>query len=94
MPQEESELSDVVVVLNEEPEIAAKDAAAKLAEQGLSVSDVDENNGVVEGTIATAKVAALKKLPFVKYVRDVFDYVAESEQVNDADPEETDDAGA
>jgi hypothetical protein len=94
MAHKDDELSDVVVVLNEEPEIAPKDAAAKLAEQGLTVSDIDADNGIVEGTIETSKVQALKKLPFVKYVRDVFNYVAESGEDEDTDPEEPDDAAA
>ena len=102
MPHDDAELSDVIVVLVDEPGMTTQDAAKKLAELGLMVTDVDEANGVVEGTIETAKIAQLKKLEFVKYVRDVFDYVADYppgdprnlDSAEDDLPSETDDAGA
>jgi hypothetical protein len=102
MPGEDLELSDVVVVMIDEPGMTIQDASKKLTELGLAVSDVDEADGVVEGTIETEKVAALKKLPFVKYVRDVFNYLADfapgDPRNHDKDdeklPEEADDAGA
>lgn len=102
MPHEDEELSDVVVVIVDEPGMSTQDAAKKLAEQGLQVSDVDDPNGVVEGTIASSKIPALKKLEFVKYVRDVFNYVADfppgdprnRDPDGEALPDEADDAGA
>jgi hypothetical protein len=102
MGHDDAELSEVTVVLADDPGMSAKDAAAKLAEAGLAVSDVDESNGVVEGTIETAKITLLKKLEFVKYIRDVFNYVADYppgdprnlDIVQDDLPSEADDAGA
>jgi hypothetical protein len=102
MSHEEAELSDVVIVLLDDPGMTIADAAKKLTEQGLSVSDIDESNGVVEGTIETVKLPQLKKLTFVKYVRDVFNYVADFPAGDprnagpDGDdlPSEADDAGA
>jgi hypothetical protein len=102
MSHEEAELSDVVIVLVDEPGMTTADAAKKLSEQGLSVTDIDEDDGVVEGTIETAKIPQLKKLNFVKYVRDVFNYVADyppgdprnTDPDDDGLPSEADDAGA
>ena len=95
MENQDDELSDVVVVLVDEPGMTTQAAAEKLKPLGLDVSNVDEENGVVEGTIETAKVKSLENLEFVKYVRKVFDYVTES---GDADKDElsseADDAGA
>jgi hypothetical protein len=54
-----------------------KDVVARLQSEGLSVSDTDEPNGVVEGTLESAKAKGLEKLPFVKYVRSVFNYTAD-----------------
>jgi hypothetical protein len=69
------------------------DAAAKLKDLGLAISDIDEDNGIVEGTIETAKVKSLETMVFVKYVRDVFNYVADF-PAGDQEDAETDDAGA
>jgi len=102
MAHQDAELSDVVVVLVEEPGMTAEDAANQLRDLGLAVSDVDEANGVVEGTIETAKIKSLKQLEFVKYVRDVFNYLADYppgdprnlDRDEDELDSEADDAGA
>jgi hypothetical protein len=102
MAHDDAELSEVIVVLVDEPGMTTQDASKTLSEQGLLVSDVDEANGVVEGTIETAKIGQLKSLQFVKYVRDVFNYVADYppgdprnlDPAEDDLPSEADDAGA
>ena len=94
MGKEEKELSDVVVVIVEEAGMSATDAAQKLREMGLDVSAVDENEFVVEGTIETEKVGGIKRLEFVKYVRDVFNYLTEEGEGEDDLNSEADDAGA
>jgi hypothetical protein len=102
MGHEDAELSEVIVVLVDEPGTTTQDAAKKLAELGLAVSDIDESDGVVSGTIETAKLAQVKKLEFVKYIREVFNYVADYppgdprnlDAVKDDLPSEADDAGA
>jgi hypothetical protein len=98
----DAEVTDVVVVLQEDPGMTVENAVLKLQTEGLSVSDIDQGNSVVEGTILSEKVKGLEKLPFVKYVRNVFSYTADYlpgdprnlDTDNDADPESTDDAGA
>jgi hypothetical protein len=102
MAHQDAELSDVVVVLVDEPGMTTEDAASKLRDLGLTVSDVDEANGVVEGTIETAKIKALIQLEFVKYVRNVFNYIADHppgdprnlDRNQDVLGSEADDAGA
>jgi hypothetical protein len=95
MGKDEKELSDVVIVLVEEIGMTIHDAARKLTEVGLIVSEVDEEEAIVEGTIETEKVGGLKEMVFVKYVRNVFNYVAEESEGDEDDlTSEADDAGA
>jgi len=89
MSEAETEMSDIVVVLVEEPGMSAQQAALMLAEQGMMVANVDEENYVIEGAVPTERIGLLEKLPFVKTVRDVFNYI-----VNDEKEEDVDDAGA
>lgn len=88
--QGETEMSDVVVILEEEPGMTIQQAAQKLKELGVMVTDIDEDNEVIEATVETQRIGELKKLSFVKYVRDVFNWAKESEQ----EEGEVDDAGA
>ncbi len=101
MNHRDAELTDVLVVLVDEPGMTPQDAAKMLADKGLSVSDVNETEGIIEGTIKTASVGSLKELHFVKYVRGVFSYTADyppddprNQDTDDDDlPAEADDAG-
>jgi hypothetical protein len=83
-------MSDVVVILEEEPGISIEQAADKLKGLGVIVTDIDRENDVIEATVQADRIAELKKLPFVKYVRDVFDWVSEQQEQE----EDVDDAGA
>jgi hypothetical protein len=102
MDHQDDELSDVVVIIVDEPGMTTAEAADKLKAAGLMVSNIDEPNGAVEGTIESAKVKSLQKLEFVKYVRTVFNYIADypfgDPRNQDPDGEElgpeADDAGA
>jgi 4-hydroxy-3-methylbut-2-enyl diphosphate reductase IspH len=76
MPEQETELSDIVVVM--EDDSSNSSALVKLLKDaGVDVDQVDEENGVVEGTILTSKLKAIGSIPGVKYVRNVFTYIAE-----------------
>jgi hypothetical protein len=102
MEHQDDELSDVVVVLVDEPGMTTQAAAEQLKPLGLQISNVDEENGVVEGTIEAAKVKSLQTPAFVKYVRTVFNYIADyppgDPRNRDSDDDElsseADDAGA
>ena len=69
-------LSEVMVVLEELTHEQTQEAVARLAAAGLEVSRVDDESSVVEGTIESFKVHALKDVPSVRYVRSVFTYDA------------------
>jgi len=76
MPPKESELSDIIVVI--EDDVSHADALVKrLQEAGVEVDQVDSENGVVEGTVSTSKIKEIQGIPGVKYVRNVFTYIAE-----------------
>jgi hypothetical protein len=94
MSHSEEEYSDVVVVLVDQPGMPMADAIEQLKIAGLDVSETDGDNDVVEGTILTTKIGAIKILEFVKYVRDVFDYYSEKEdeEAESGDLDDVDDA--
>jgi hypothetical protein len=77
MNHHDAEMTDVVVVLDcKDPE--SVDAATKgLKELGLSVSDVNREAGVIEGSIESNHVPQLKNVPGVTYVRSIFSYTAD-----------------
>jgi hypothetical protein len=75
--KQEQEVSDIVVVMEEDTPAEIDDLVKKLKELGVSVSDVDNDNGVVEGTVDAGKLKQIEKIPGVKYVRNVFTYVSE-----------------
>src|SRR5437763_13962739 len=79
MDHRDAEMSDIVVVVDDEqPGTAGIDAiVAKLKSMGVQVDKVDPDQGVVEGTCETGKIKQLNTIQGVKYVRSVFNYVAD-----------------
>lgn len=73
----EIEMTNVVVVFDESADKNIDELSGQLRQLGLCVESVDSDNGVVEGCIESAKVKSLEKVPHVKYVRGVFNYVDE-----------------
>ena len=94
MTREDREMTDIVVVLKDQPDVSLEKAIADLKSKGVAISDVDAENGVIEGTIETCGVKALNSLPCVEYVRSVFNYTSEVSDVGNNDEEDVDDAGA
>jgi hypothetical protein len=101
--ERESELSDVVVILRDPVGLPNEQVVQELKSCGMTVEEFDADNGAVEGTVPAGKIHDLGKLPFVQYVRRVFDYVAENDDGNpgkkgddkeDGDLPDVDDAGA
>jgi hypothetical protein len=70
-------MSEVIVTLDKRYEDKINDAVSQLKKCGLEVSNADDDNNVVEGTIDVCKVPELEKLDSVDYVRTVFTYDAE-----------------
>lgn len=73
----DAEVSDIVVVMDDCATGKIDDLVANLKAFGVSVSEIDEENCVIEGTVDAAKVKGVEKIPCVKYVRSVFTYVAD-----------------
>jgi len=74
MSYRDAEITDVVVVLEH---LDAEQTAAmvkKLEGLGLSVSRVDDEQSVVEGSIDSTKVHDLKEVEHVRYVRHIISY--------------------
>jgi hypothetical protein len=79
MLERQEEVSDVEIVLKDTGPAGNSKAVDALRAHGLHVTDVDDADGVVEGTISADRVEELKRLPCVAYLRDVFTYVAEED---------------
>jgi len=88
MSHMDAEMSDIVVVLDGCPPQDIDKMVTKLRDAGVSVSEIDKDNGVIEGTCETAKVRSLEKIECVKYVRSVFNYIADFPS---GDPRDRDD---
>jgi hypothetical protein len=73
----DARISDVVVTLDKRWEDKLDEAVDMLKKVGMEVSNADDDNSVVEGTIDVCKVHELQKLDAVDYVRTVFTYDAE-----------------
>jgi len=81
MSNQEIELSDVMIVLHIGPGHDLPSQIQELNVAGLKVVHIDAENAVVEGTIESRKLPALSKLPCVKYLRDIFNYMTETADV-------------
>jgi len=68
-------MTDVVVVFDESADGKLDELVGQLKQAGVDVDSIDHDNGVVEGSIETAKVKSLEKISHVKYVRGVFNYI-------------------
>ena len=77
MNHHDAEMTDVVVVLDGQGQQSVEQAIERLKALGLEITDVQNDEGVVEGSIDSCKVPALKTVPGVCYVRSVFSYIAD-----------------
>jgi|SRR5579859_2286841 len=77
MNHHDAEITDVVVVLDGQGSKSIDSAIASLKGLGLEVSNVNNDEGVIEGSIDTSKVHDLKAVAGVCYVRSVFTYTAD-----------------
>jgi hypothetical protein len=77
MNHHDEEITDVIVVLDEKGAMAIQNACQALKDAGLTIDDVKEEEGVVEGSIVAERVTTLKLVNGVAYVRSVFTYTAD-----------------
>src|SRR5580704_8088989 len=72
MNHHDAEITDVVIVLEDKSSCSIDESITRLKALGLEVVDVNVDECVIEGSIDTAQVGELKKVPGVSYVRSVF----------------------
>ena len=77
MNHRDAEVTDVVVVLDDLDDQQTQEVVVNLKTVGLVVSNVDNDQSTVEGTIESQKVHDLKKVARVRYVRAVMTYTAD-----------------
>jgi hypothetical protein len=77
MNHHDAEMSEVVVVLDDLTDEQTQEVVKQLQAAGLQVSDVDNDQSTVDGTIDAQKVHDLKHVPHVRYVRSVMTYTAD-----------------
>ena len=70
----DANITDIVVVLDKAYEEKLNEAIEKLKSCGMEVSNADDDNSVVEGSVETYKLHTLEKLDCVDYVRKVMSY--------------------
>ncbi len=98
MERPDAEMSAVTLILYAAFAEKMPESLVALQAAGLRVTRVDNNNGVVEGDVAAARLADLKKCPAVESLRVRFNWIAEYPSQDpgrldaDQDPEEPDDA--
>ena len=73
----DARISEVIITLDKKYEDKLHDAVAAVKKAGVEVSNTDDDNSVIEGTIDVYKIQDLEKLDCVKFVRTVFTYDAE-----------------
>jgi hypothetical protein len=87
MSQPEIEMADVQIILKSEWQSRHQEAAKQLEALGMFIEGANEDAGEIEGVISIDKLAALKKLDFVAYVRTVFKY-DEERDTEESGPDE------
>jgi hypothetical protein len=77
MEHEDAEVSDILVVLKAECAEKLGPTVDALKKLGMEVENTDADNGVIEGTLPTDKLAEIRKWECVQYVRVDFTYIAD-----------------
>ena len=73
----DAEITEVVIVLTAPYENRMAEAVEKLKAAGMEIDRTDDDNDIVEGTIESWKIDALRKVDCVNYVRTVMTYIAD-----------------
>ena len=77
MDHRDALISEVIVVVDETPEIPFDTIIQHTKAVGLEVSETDPDNGSIEGTINANRLPDLRAVASVKYVRITMEYVAD-----------------
>ena len=70
-------MSDVVVVLEELDDAQTLEIVKLLEAQGMTVSNINHSESIVEGCIVALKAHGLKHVAKVRYVRNVMTYTVD-----------------
>ena len=77
MIHRETEITEVVIVINEAWCGKLNESVEQLKAVGLEVFTTDDDEGVVTGSIESQKLPVLEKVASVNYVRMVQTYIAD-----------------
>jgi hypothetical protein len=77
MTHRDAEITDVMVVLDDLNTERTDQVVEKLKAAGMTVTNVDDEQSVVEGSVESSKVHDLKDVDCVRYVRTIFTYTAD-----------------
>jgi hypothetical protein len=77
MNHRDAEMTEVIVVLDELDDEQTVRVVDKLKAKGLEVFKVDNDESVVDGTIASDKVKSLKDVESVRFVRSILTYTVD-----------------
>ena len=69
-------VSDIIAVVDERHSDELEKIVEQLKAAGVEISNVNDDEHVVEGTVDSEKLKAVGKVPGVEYVRTVFTYAA------------------
>jgi hypothetical protein len=69
-------VSDIIAVVDEKHSDDLTKVVEQLKAAGVEISNVNDDEHVVEGTVESEKLKAVGKVPGVEYVRTVFTYAA------------------
>ena len=83
----ELEVADIFIVLQQECAEKFDEAVVALIELGMEIASTDSDDGVVEGTLRTDRLAAVKNWKCIKEVRIDFIHIA-GHPVEDEDGED------
>jgi len=90
----DAEITEIVIVLSAPYENRMAEAVEKLKAAEMEIDRTDDENDIVEGTIESCKLDALRNLECVNYIRTVMTYIADyppGDPRNKDGPEDDDD---
>jgi hypothetical protein len=70
----DAEMADVMITIHEQWADKIDEAALRMQEIGLDVTNIDRANGVIEGSLEIHALKSIEKFEAVAYVRKTFEY--------------------
>lgn len=73
----DAEIAEIIVVIDPARENHMHEAVEKLKAAGVEIFSTNDETDTVEGAVDASKLADLRKIPGVNYVRAVSTYIAD-----------------